>query len=74
MLEGLEKETREKRKGLCADPASIPPWGMEKARQVRRARFEVLSSEFEVLSLKFRKPRTLPRLAFPACLAFLIRL
>jgi micrococcal nuclease len=30
MLEGLEKEAREARKGLWADPQPVPPWGWRK--------------------------------------------
>ena len=33
VLEGLEKEAREARKGLWADPLPIPPWVYRKARQ-----------------------------------------
>jgi micrococcal nuclease len=39
VLEGLEKEARERRKGLWADPASIPPWVYRKARRMRRSPF-----------------------------------
>jgi len=31
VLEGLEKEAREARKGLWVDPAPIPPWVYRKA-------------------------------------------
>jgi len=31
VLEGLEKEAREARKGLWVDPAAIPPWVYRKA-------------------------------------------
>ena len=30
MLEGLEKEAREARKGLWADPQPVPPWEWRK--------------------------------------------
>ena len=33
MLEGLEKEAREAKKGLWIDPAPIPPWVYRKARR-----------------------------------------
>jgi micrococcal nuclease len=33
VLEGLEKEAREVKKGLWADPAPIPPWVYRKARR-----------------------------------------
>lgn len=33
VLEGLEREAREARKGLWADPAPIPPWVYRKARR-----------------------------------------
>ena len=33
MLEGLETEAREAKKGLCVDPAPIPPWVYRKARR-----------------------------------------
>ena len=33
MLEGLEKEAREAKRGLWADPAPIPPWVYRKARR-----------------------------------------
>ena len=32
MLEGLEKEAREARKGLWADPQPVPPWGWRKRK------------------------------------------
>ena len=33
VLEGLEKEARESRKGLWVDPVPIPPWAYRKARR-----------------------------------------
>jgi hypothetical protein len=33
VLEGLEKEAREAKKGLWVDPAPIPPWVYRKARR-----------------------------------------
>jgi endonuclease YncB( thermonuclease family) len=33
VLEGLEKEAREAKKGLWVDPAPIPPWVYHKARR-----------------------------------------
>jgi endonuclease YncB( thermonuclease family) len=33
VLEGLEKDAREAKKGLWVDPASIPPWVYRKATQ-----------------------------------------
>jgi micrococcal nuclease len=30
VLEGLEKEAREEKKGLWADPQSVPPWEWRK--------------------------------------------
>jgi endonuclease YncB( thermonuclease family) len=33
MLEGLEREAREERKGLWADPVPVPPWEWRKARR-----------------------------------------
>ena len=33
MLEGLEKDAREAKKGLWVDPAPIPPWVHRKARR-----------------------------------------
>jgi hypothetical protein len=33
VLEGLENEAREAKKGLWADPAPIPPWVYRKARR-----------------------------------------
>lgn len=33
VLEGLETEAREARKGLWADPAPVPPWVYRKARR-----------------------------------------
>jgi hypothetical protein len=33
VLEGVEKEAREAKKGLWADPAPIPPWVYRKARR-----------------------------------------
>ena len=33
MLEGLEKEARDEKKGVWADPAQIPPWVYRKARR-----------------------------------------
>jgi endonuclease YncB( thermonuclease family) len=38
VLEGLEKEEREAKKGLWADPAPIPPWVYRKARRDGRVR------------------------------------
>ena len=35
VLEGLEKEAREAKKGLWVDPAPIPPWVYRKARRGR---------------------------------------
>jgi endonuclease YncB( thermonuclease family) len=32
VLEGLEKEARDAKKGLWADPSPIPPWVYRKAR------------------------------------------
>ena len=34
VLEGLEKEAREARKGLWADPQPVPPWVYHKAKRV----------------------------------------
>jgi micrococcal nuclease len=33
VLEGLEKEARDAKKGLWVDPAPIPPWVYRKARR-----------------------------------------
>lgn len=33
MLEGLEKEAREAKKGLWADPQLVPPWEWQKGSQ-----------------------------------------
>lgn len=33
VLEGLERDAREARKGLWGDPAPIPPWVCRKARR-----------------------------------------
>ena len=33
VLDGLEKDAREARKGLWVDPAPIPPWVYRKARR-----------------------------------------
>jgi hypothetical protein len=32
VLEGLENETREARKGLWADPQTVPPWELRKRK------------------------------------------
>ena len=32
MLEGLEKEAREAKKGLWADPKPVPPWEWRKIK------------------------------------------
>jgi micrococcal nuclease len=32
MLEGIEKEAREARKGLWADPQPVPPWEWRKRK------------------------------------------
>jgi endonuclease YncB( thermonuclease family) len=33
MLEGLEKEAREDRRGLWADPGPVPPWEWRKRKE-----------------------------------------
>ena len=33
LLEGLEKEAREAKKGLWADPQSVPPWEWRKGEK-----------------------------------------
>jgi endonuclease YncB( thermonuclease family) len=40
VLEALETEAREGRKGLWADPQPVPPWVYRKARRVRRSPFK----------------------------------
>jgi endonuclease YncB( thermonuclease family) len=37
VLEGLEKDAREGRKGLWADPRPMPPWEWRKSRRTRNA-------------------------------------
>ena len=39
MLEGLETEAREGRKGLWADPQLVPPWEWRKGRRDTRIDF-----------------------------------
>ena len=36
MLQGLEKDAREARKGLWADPQPVPPWIFRKTKRVAR--------------------------------------
>ncbi len=33
VLEGVEKEARETRKGLWTDPQTVPPWGWRTIKQ-----------------------------------------
>src|SRR5437867_2897534 len=52
-LEGLEKEARDAKKGLWADPAPVPPWVYRKARRG------------QALDLSDLTPRSSPALAVP---------
>jgi len=36
VLEGLEQEAREAKKGLWADPQSVPPWEWRRSRVLTR--------------------------------------
>ena len=48
MLEGLENEAREGRKGLCADPKPMPPWKWRLSAVTRSARLVIYAYAIEV--------------------------
>lgn len=44
MLEGLEKDAREARKGLWADPQPVPPWIFRKTKRDARVHLAYTSN------------------------------
>jgi len=59
VLEGLENEAREGRKGLCADPKPMPLW---KWSQVVSIRSKEMFMRFEKFSISSSLPGLLDRL------------
>src|SRR5438034_8881765 len=74
VLEGLENEAREAKKGLWADPAPIPPWVYRKARREQSLDLSdlvPLNSETEYSGTSRGPPHNLVRLSLSPCLALL---